>query len=115
MDRNGLFEISFIIFTTALACRLQIIDDRRWLRTPGIVRMSFDVSDDPLAIGNEASGRRQLPGVIAVETRQIDTQFDVDGFQIFRQREGQPETRCHTVVEIHQNGKGQIMFFYNLF
>lgn len=81
----------------------------------GVVGVDLDIADDALSIDDKTAGHRQLPKVIAIEAGKVYTEAAVYGLEFFRQGEGEAEECRNLVVDIHQNGKCQIVFFNDFF
>ena len=77
--------------------------------------MHFSASDNTFAINDKPSGHGQFPGVVAIESLQIDAETAVHFLELFREGEGQTEVTGNPIIFICQYRKGEFMLFHHLF
>ena len=80
-----------------------------------MVGMHFGASYNPLAIDKKPCGHRKFPGIIAIESLEIDAETRVKLLEFFRQGEVQTEFISIFVILIHQYRKSESMLFHDLF
>lgn len=80
-----------------------------------MIRMHFGASDNTLAIDKKPCGHRKFPGVVAVESLEIDAETRVQLLEFCRQGEGQTEFISIFVILIDQYRKSESMLFHDLF
>ncbi len=80
-----------------------------------MVGMHLGASDNTLAVDDKSPGHRQFPGIIAIESREINAETVVHFLQFFRKGEDQTEFSSNVVICIVQYRKGEFMLFHDLF
>jgi len=73
------------------------------LGSGGVVGIALCGADDPATVDHESRRHRQGPRSVAVVLRDVERERGVDGAQVIRQRERQPELRRDLVAAIAQD------------
>ena len=77
--------------------------------------MYIGVFDDTFPIDDKSSGHGQFPGVVAIESPEIDAEPDVYLLEFFREGENQAERIRISIVFVRQYREPKIMLFHHLF
>ena len=99
----------------SLAQRFHEIDNVSRLRPDGVIGVHLGASDDALGVDQKPCGHWQFPGVVTVESDEIDTETAVELFEFCREGEVQAEFFSITVTLILQYRKGEPMLLHDLF
>ena len=80
-----------------------------------MIGVHLGASDDALGVDQKPCGHWQFPGVVTVESDEIDTETAVKLFEFCREGEVQAEFFSITVTLILQYRKGEPMLLHDLF
>lgn len=80
-----------------------------------MIGMHLGASDNTRAVDKKPAGHGELPGVVTIESLEIDAEFAVHFLEFFGHRENQTKFICIFVIFIDQDGVGELVLFDNLF
>src|SRR5436309_1679519 len=105
---RDVFEVGGHGHSSSVAQRAQRRQRCLGLGTGGVVGIALRGADDPATVDHESRRHRQGPRSVAVVLRDVERKRGVDGAQVIRQRERQPEPRGDGVAAVGEDREAEL-------